>query len=80
MATIQVRGVPEEVHRTFKRRAGAAGMSLQEYVLAGLCEEAGTKTPAEVMAEVEEHIRRDPSGFSAGPSSADIIREDRESH
>lgn len=78
MATIQVRNVPEKVHRIYKKRAAAAGKSLQEYVLEEMVWRAGHKTPAEVVAEVREKMRRDPEGWAEG-SSADLIREDRES-
>lgn len=79
MATIQVRNVPEKVHRVYKKRAAAAGKSLQEYVLDEMVWRAGHKTPAEVMAGVSERMRRDPEGWATG-SSAELIREDRESH
>lgn len=79
MATIQVRNVPEKVHRIYKKRAAAAGKSLQEYLRDELIFRAGHKTPAEVMAAISEKMRRDPEGWATG-SSADLIREDRESH
>ncbi len=47
--SIQVKGVPEEVHATLRRRAAAAGMSLQEYLLARLTEDAATPTLDEVL-------------------------------
>ena len=31
MATVQIRNGPGDVHETYRRRAAAAGMSLQEY-------------------------------------------------
>lgn len=34
--TIQVRGVPDETHRTLRQRAAAAGVSLSDYLLAEL--------------------------------------------
>lgn len=78
MATVQIRNVPEDVHSVYRRRAAAAGMSLQEYLLAQLTQQARQKTIAEVMAEVEEEMRRDPEGWSA-VSSVDDIRADRDS-
>jgi L-amino acid N-acyltransferase YncA len=74
---IQIRNVPDEVHAVYKRRAAAAGMSLQEYLLADLTEQAGRLTMAESMARIASHAR------GSGVSTADIvqaIREDRESH
>jgi antitoxin FitA len=49
MTSIQVKGVPGDVHATLKRRAAAAGMSLQEYLLARLEEDASTPTMEEVL-------------------------------
>jgi antitoxin FitA len=78
MATIQIRGVPEDVHRILRRRAAEAGMSLQEFMLAELVEGARAAKPAEVVAEVEQQITRGSgAGFSAAPS-AEFIRTDRD--
>lgn len=49
MPSIQVKDVPAEVHATLRRRAAAAGMSLQEYLLARLEADAGTPTLDEVL-------------------------------
>ena len=77
MATIQVRDVPEDVHRTYRTRAAAAGMSLQDYLRAELVRNASLLTPAEIAAEVEEELRREgPEGFPRG-SSAEFVRADR---
>ncbi|MGY1693583.1 FitA-like ribbon-helix-helix domain-containing protein [Geodermatophilus sp. SYSU D00814] len=79
MATIQVRDVPEDVHRTYRRRAAEAGMSLQEYLLGELVEGARAQTPAEVVAEVEQHLERSAGQGFAGSSSVDVVRADRDS-
>ncbi len=80
MATIQIRNVPEAVHRLYRTRAAAAGMSLQEYLLAEVVRGATLRTPAELVAEVEERMRTgDRQGF-APASSADAVRADREAH
>jgi len=78
--TIQIRNVPEAVHRIYQSRAAAAGMSLQEYVLAELVRTAALRTPADLVDEVAERLRREgPEGF-ARVSSAEVVRADRESH
>lgn len=77
MATIQVRNVPEDVHRTYRERAAIRGMSLQEYLLEQLIENARLKSPAEIAAEVQAEIDADPAGF-ATTSATEIIRELRE--
>lgn len=78
MVNIQVRNVPDDVHRTLKERAARAGMSLQEYVLSRLCGDARMKTPAEIVAEVEAEMAADPEGW-ATESSVEDIRRDRDS-
>ncbi|MDQ3306508.1 MAG: hypothetical protein M3535_11155 [Actinomycetota bacterium] len=80
MATIQVRDVPDEVHRTFRRRAAEAGMSLQEFLLAELTRAARRRTPAEVVAEVERRMADDDADGYTRASSADVLRRDRASH
>jgi antitoxin FitA len=78
MATIQIRDVPDDVHRTYRRRAADAGMSLQEYLLAELVEGARSLTPTELVAEIERQMReRGGEGFTT-ESSMDLIREDRD--
>lgn len=57
MATIQIRNVPEGVHRSYQIRAAAAGMSVQEYLLAELERNAALRTPAELVAETESRLR-----------------------
>lgn len=49
MPSIQVKDVPEAVHATLRQRAAAAGMSLQEYLLALLTEETNTPTLNDVL-------------------------------
>lgn len=49
MPSIQVKDVPDDVHATLRRRAAAAGKSLQEYLLARLTEDARTPTLEEVL-------------------------------
>jgi plasmid stability protein len=79
MATIQIRNVPEAVHRTYQVRAAAVGMSLQEYLLAELERNAALRSPAELVAETTERMDAEgPEGF-ARRSAADLIRHDRAS-
>ncbi len=78
MATIRIRDVPEDVHRTYRRRAEAAGQSLQEFLLAELVEGARAPTPAEVVAEVRAQLGRSTGDASGSPSSTDVVRADRD--
>lgn len=80
MATIQIRKVPDDVHRTYRSRAAAHGMTLQEYLLEELKANARLRTPAEVIAEIEQEMQaggRD--GFARG-TAARLVRSDRVSH
>ena len=52
MKLLQVRNVPDEVHRTLKSRAAMAGMSLSEYALAELRKAAERPTRDEVLARI----------------------------
>lgn len=80
MATIQIRNVPEDVHRVYQTRAAAAGMSVQEYLLAELERNAALRTPAELVAETESRLRAEgPEGF-ASTAAWQIVRADRASH
>jgi plasmid stability protein len=80
MATIQIRGLPDEVHRIYQTRAAAAGMSLQEYMRTELIRDAWSTPPGELVTEVERLMMLDGTEGFATASSADLIRADRESH
>jgi len=80
VATIQIRNVPEDVHRIHRMRAAAAGMSLQEYLLAEMIRGAHQRSPAELVDEVENEMRSTGRDGFARRSSARLLRADRESH
>ena len=48
--TIQIRDVPDEVHRTLRARAAAAGQSLSAYLLAELTRVAERPPVTDVLA------------------------------
>lgn len=73
MVNVQVRGVPDEVHRRLKAQAALDGQSLNEFLLARLDELARLPTVPELMKRISE---LEPY---TGPSSAEIIREERDS-
>ena len=50
---VQIRDVPEQVHRTLKARAAASGTSLSEYVRELLARASARPTPEELAARVE---------------------------
>lgn len=80
MATIQVRDVPDDVHRIYQQRAALAGMSLQEYLRAELTRNARTRTPAELVAETEQRLASEGDEGFARRSSVGWLQADRASH
>jgi hypothetical protein len=74
MPSVQVKNVPEDVHRELRRRAGVAGQSLQEYLLARLVAAAREESLEDVLAR---------AGNRAGGSvpfsfAKQALRSDRE--
>ncbi|WP_431968633.1 FitA-like ribbon-helix-helix domain-containing protein [Nocardia sp. bgisy134] len=59
MATIQIRDVPEEDAEVLRRRAEAAGMSLQAYMRRELISMARRRTKVEALAEIREALAED---------------------
>lgn len=51
---IQIRNVPERLHRKLKMRAAQAGMSLTDYLLAEIRRVAERPTPEEMRARLFE--------------------------
>jgi len=49
---VQIRDVPEDVHRLLKARAAASGVSLSEYLRSLLTTAASRPTPEEFMARI----------------------------
>jgi hypothetical protein len=58
---VQIKDVPDDVHEVFRRRARAAGQSLQEYLRSTLIAEARQPTLQEILDDVD----RDPATSSA---------------
>jgi hypothetical protein len=74
VANVQIRDVPDHVHRRLKSQAALAGQSLNEFLLARLSEQAHLLTVPELIARIRE---REPY---EGPSLAAEIRADRDQH
>lgn len=72
---IQVRNVPERLHRTLKARAAMAGMSLSDYLLAEMRRVAERPTAEEMRARL---ARREP--VTPPERIADAVRAERERH
>jgi plasmid stability protein len=60
---VQVRDVPEEVHRALKARAAASGTSLSDYLRTVLTRAAERPTPQELAGRVRArgHVINDES-------------------
>ena len=70
---IQLRNVPDALHRSLKARAAMAGMSLSDYLLAEIKEIAGRPT----LAELRERLhKRRPISVPLDPAA--LLREERQ--
>lgn len=70
---IQIRDVPDEVHRTLKARAAASGLSLSEYLRQMLARNASRPTPAELFDRI-----RARGAVDLGVPSEVLVRELRD--
>ncbi len=70
---IQIRNVPDELHRRLKSRAALAGMSLSDYLLGEIREVASHPTLEELRARLERRARVNPS-----ISPAEVLRAERD--
>ena len=74
MPSIQVKDVPADVHAILRRRAAAAGQSLQEYLLDQLVAEANTPT----LDEVLDRAGGRAGGKASFAAAAKAVRSDRD--
>ena len=74
MATmLQIRNVPDALHRKLKARAALAGMSMSDYALRVLRSDLERPTREELLARIAELPTPD-----LGVAPAAVIREERE--
>jgi antitoxin FitA len=71
---IQIRNVPDALHRRIKARAAQAGKTLSDYLLAEIERIAALPTRDEMLARL--HGRRP---VTLRTPAADVIRRERES-
>lgn len=71
---VQIRNVPDEVHRRLKARAALAGMSLSDYLLDELSAAAERPTTEELRERLAQREAAKPS-----QSPALAVRAERES-
>ena len=70
---IQIRNVPDDLHRTLKSRAALAGQSLSDFLL----REVGAIAARPTREEMLVRLRRLPS-VALESDIVDILREERE--
>jgi len=70
---IQLRNVPDALHRTLKARAAMAGMSLSDYLLTEIKEIAERPT----LAELRDRLRT-RTAVTLSLDTARLVREERE--
>jgi hypothetical protein len=66
---IQIRNVPDRVHRTLKARAAEAGMTLSDYLLSELEDAASRPSPSEMRERLERRSR-----VLEGESSSEAVQ------
>jgi plasmid stability protein len=71
---IQIRNVPDGLHRKLKARAAMAGQSLSDYLLAEIARIAALPTREEMLSRIHRRDR-----VSLQTPAAVVIREERES-
>ena len=74
-STIQIRNVPEDVHRRLRAKAALEGLSLSEYML----REATRVADHPTMAELRARLDALPKHPGVNVSAAEVIREERAS-
>lgn len=72
---IQIRNVPESLHRDLKARAAQEGITLSELLLRELPRIAGQPTMEQILARIKSRGPAPPDL----PSGADLVREGRRS-
>ena len=70
---VQIRNVPDALHRRLKSRAALAGMSLSDYLLSEIRQVAEQPTPDELRARLHSRTETDPS-----IAPAEAIRAERD--
>jgi len=72
MKMLQVRNVPDDVHRALKERAAREGTTMSDLVLRELPRIANKPSPEQIIARIRH---RSPVG---GPPAADLIALERD--
>ncbi|HVK89116.1 MAG TPA: hypothetical protein VM513_33575 [Kofleriaceae bacterium] len=70
---VQIRNVPDDLHRKLKARAAQEGMSLSDFILNELQRIPGRLTTQELAQRVGTILSKDVT-----PSPAELLRADRD--
>jgi len=70
---IQIRNVPDTLHRQLKSRAALAGMSLSDYLLSEIRQVAGRPTLDELRARLQQR-----PGMTPSVAPAQAVRAERD--
>ena len=70
---VQIRNVPDDLHRKLKSRAALAGMSISEYLLREMERSLARPTPEELLERLRSHGR-----VQLTESVADAVAAERE--
>ena len=70
---IQIRNVPERIHRILKARAAVAGRSLSDYLLEEITQFAERPTMEELLERISGH-----GSVTLSIPAAEIVREERD--
>jgi antitoxin FitA len=72
MKMIQIRNVPDDLHRALKERAAREGTTMSDLILSELPRLAHRPSPQQLLERIE---RRTPVG---GPPAAELLNDERE--
>lgn len=72
MKMIQVRNVPDDLHRSLKERAARDGTTMSHLILRELPRIANEPSAEQVLARIRTRSR------VGGPAGADLVRADRD--
>lgn len=70
---IQIRHVPEDVHRKLKSKAALEGLSLSDFLLREVQALANRPSPAELRDRLASRV-----GYGASETLADTVRSERD--
>jgi antitoxin FitA len=72
MGMIQIRNVPDELHRSLKARAAREGRTLSELILSDLPRLADKPSPEQVMSRIRSR------SSVGGPPASELIAAERD--